>query len=161
MGEPGRPAFTDDDYYMWLEDMKPFLKQGNSLYYCACKAGQESHYGVILQKYKSGDWFSKKVDAYRAYPGELINDSLTRLIDGINEKIKKDMPLTEQETKILTFMAEKHRTSQPFFVSRTESAQADENKIGKVLDTIEASNYDTVRQKANEQMVAANEPVQD
>jgi len=160
MAETGRPAYTDDQYKAWLQDLEPFLKKGNSIYYACNRAGLGSQYWTVLEKYKLGDWFSKKIDAYRAYPGELINDTLATLCMTIAEKVKSGVPCTKDELDTLKFMAEKHRTAQPFFVTRQETAVADETKVGKILDTIE-TDYDDVRQQAQKQMVAVDPLIQD
>jgi len=157
---PGRPEFTDEQYVAWLSELRPYLEKGNSLYYACDRAGLSSHYTVIGEKYRSNDWFSVKIDRYRGRPGEMINDTLTTLCYTIEDNIKKGVPLTKDDLDLLKFMAEKHRTAQPFFVTRTETAQVDESKVGKILDTME-TNYDDVGQEANKQMVAANPPIQD
>lgn len=158
---PGKPEFTDEQYQAWLSEMRPFLEKGNSINYACERAGIESHYDVILRKYKLNDWFSQKIDKYRARPGEMINDTLTQLCYAIQDNIKKGLGPSKEEYDLLKFMAEKHRTSQPFFVNRTETAAADESKIGKILDTIEETDYGELGRQAEKQMVADNAPVQD
>lgn len=157
----GRPVFTDNQFSRWLEELAPHLKKGNSLYYCCGKSGLDNHYDVILRKYNLGDWFSKKVDAYRSYPGEMVNDAITKLVTAINEKIVQGIACTKDELDMLKFYAEKHRTSQPFFVTRTEQAQSDPSKVGKVLDVVEATDYQYVGQQAQGQMVETDAPIQD
>lgn len=159
MGEPGRPAYTDDQYQAWLQELEPFLKKGNSIYYACNRAGIGSQYWTVLEKYKLGDWFSKKIDAYRAYPGELINDTLATLCMSIADKVKSGVACSKDELDMLKFMAEKHRTATPFFVNRQETAPADETKVGKILDTID-SDYERIGQEATRQMVAPQPPVQ-
>lgn len=157
---PGRPEYTDEQYQAWLEEMRPKLQQGCSIYYCCEWAGISPHYDVILEKYKLNDWFSRKIDKYRGHPGEMINDTLTKLCVVIEDNIKKGLQPTKDDLDLLKFMAEKHRTSQPFFVTRTETAPADESKVGKILDTID-TDYKHVGQEATKQMVAPNPPIQD
>lgn len=156
---PGRPEFTEEQYAAWLEELKPYLEKGNSLYYACERAGIESHYRVICDKYKANDWFSAKVDRYRGRPGEMINDTLATLCYQIQDNIKKGVALTKDDLDLLKFMAEKHRTSQPFFVTRTETAQVDDSKVGKILDNME-TDYGIVGQEAHKQMVAVDAPVQ-
>lgn len=38
MTDIGRPEYTDEQYENWLDDMRPFLKMGCSLYYAMDKA---------------------------------------------------------------------------------------------------------------------------
>lgn len=161
MAENGRPAYTDEQYQEWLHDLEPFLKKGNSIYYCCNRAGLSSQYWTILEKYKLNDWFSKKVDAYRAYPGELANDTIITALMQIDTKLKTNAgPLTKEDLDVLKLVAEKHRTAQPFFVTRQENAEADPTKVGKILDTIEATDYGTLGQEASKQMVAVDPPIQ-
>lgn len=161
--DPGRPNHTDEQYQTWLDEMKPFLKQAASLHYAMEKAGIIQHKDSIYKKYKEGDWFSEKVDIYRAYPGELVNNVFMREIDRIVEKSKKDERLSKDELDTIKFIAEKHRTAQTFFVNRTESAEA--APVGKILDDVERSTTQTDYSKLGsalaEQGVAANPPVQD
>lgn len=156
----GRPEYTDEQYAAWLSEMRPYLEKGNSIYYACERAGIATHITVIYEKYRSNDWFSAKIDRYRSRPGEMINDTLATLCYQIQDNIKKGIAVTKDDLDLLKFMAEKHRTSQPFFVTRTETAVADESKVGKILDTMEASDYDELGQQAQEQMVANDAPVQ-
>lgn len=158
---PGRPEFNDEQYQAWLSELRPYLEKGNSINYACDQSGLQKHYDVILIKYKQNDWFSRKVDKYRSMPGEMVNDTLTQLCYTIKDNIKKGLTVSKDDLDLLKFMAEKHRTSQPFFVNRTETAEADPAKVGKILDTIEATDYGTVGQEASKQMVAANPPIQD
>jgi hypothetical protein len=164
MGEPGRPegpAFSDEQFQSWLEDMRVFLQQGATIWYACDKAGITPHYWSILKKYKSNDWFSQKIDTYRSYPGELVNNALVMLAQKAADRIKQDLPITKEELEVLKLMAEKHRTSQTFFVNRTETAVADPAKVGKILDTMEGTDYDNLGREASKQMVANDAPVQD
>ena len=78
----------------------------------------------------------------------------------INERLAQGLPLTDEDWRNVRFMAEKHRTTQAFFVNRTETAVADPAKVGKILDTME-SDYGNVGQEASKQMVANDPPLQD
>jgi len=100
----------------------------------------------------------QKIDIYRATPGVLANDILTKVLMDVNDRIKQGRPVTEDDMKNVRFMAEKHRTAQPYFVTRTETAEADPSKVGKILDTME-TDYGFVGSEASKQMVAANTPV--
>jgi hypothetical protein len=75
--------------------------------------------------------------------------------------MKQGRPVSEDDMKNVRFMAEKHRTAQPYFVTRTETAVSDPSKVGKILDTMEVTDYGNVGQEANKQMVAPNTPLQD
>lgn len=161
MADNGRPAHTEEQYQSWLEDMRPFLQQGATIWYACDKAGITPHYWSILEKYKLNDWLSQKIDTYRAYPGELVNNTLVILAQKIADRVKQDLPISKEDLDVLKLMAEKHRTSQTFFVNRTETAVADPAKVGKILDTMESTDYGNVGQEANKQMVAANTPLQD
>lgn len=159
MGEPGRPAYTEADYQKWLDDMAPFLRLGHALNSAIDEAGLTAQRATVYEKYKLGDWFSYKVDAYRATPGILANDILTKVLMDISDRIKQGRPVSEDDMKNVRFMAEKHRTAQPYFVNRQETAPADESRVGKILDTME-QDHDNVGREAKKQMVAAQPPVQ-
>lgn len=152
MTEQGRPEYTDDQYKAWLEDMSPFLKIGNSLYYAIEKAMIMQHKTVIYERYRLKDWFSEKIDAYQRYPGEIINSIFVRLVLSVDEKLKQGLPPSDEEWRNLRFFAEKHRNCQPFFVSRQEVAQVEPDKISLILDNLEKeaikSSYGDVSEQA-------------
>ena len=158
----GRPEYTDEQYQLWLDEISTFLKMGNSLYYSCNKSGIVSHYWSILKKYKANDWFSQKVDAYRAMPGEIVNNVFVTLLNKVSEKVKNEKTIDRDDISIIKFMAEKHRTAQPFFVTRTEEAKADDSKLGKIIEALdEGTDYDNLAREAEKQVVAANAPLQD
>lgn len=152
MTEHGRPEYTDDQYKSWLDDMAPFLKIGNTLYYAIEKAMLTQHKTVIYEKYRLKDWFSEKIDAYQRYPGEIINSIFVRLVLSVDERLKQGLPLEDEEWRNLRFFAEKHRSCQPFFVSRQEVAQIEPDKISLILDNLEKetikSSYGDVSEQA-------------
>lgn len=161
-GKPGRPAFSDEQYWLWLEELRQWLERGNSIYYACSKAGLESHYDMILEKYKLGGPFSRKIDALRARPGELVNETLVRLSVTISDKVKSERGITQEEFNVLKLMAEKHRTSQPFFTDRHENAESDPLKVGKVLDVLEEqTDYAKLGSTAQGQMVENDPSLQD
>ena len=157
--ENGRPEISEEQYAKWLDQMAPFLKLASSLYWAMEKAELLQHSGVIYKKYKLGDWFMKKVDAYRRQIGEITNNATVRLLGMIDEKLKQDKPLSKDELDFMKWFAEKHRTAQPFFVTRTEQVVKDDKEIGKILDVLE-TDYDTIGREAKKQVVALNSPVQ-
>ena len=161
MAENGRPATTDAEYEKYLDDMAPFLKLGETLYHAIEDASLLQHKDVIYVKYRLNDWFSEKIDNYRSYPGKIVNNILTTTMISFKERIAQGLPLTDEDWRNVRFMAEKHRTTQTFFVNRTETAVADPAKVGKILDTMESTDYGNVGQEASKQMVATNTPVQD
>lgn len=160
----GRPVFTEEQYAKWLDDMRPFLRQGSSLYYSMDKAGLLTHMFSIYEKYRAGDWFSQKVDALRATVGELINNVGFRVVERIHNRMIETDGKTEInpiEKDIWKTMAEKHRSAQPFFVTRTETAEADDSKLGKIIESMDTTDYDDVAREAEKQMVETEPPVQD
>lgn len=160
----GRPEYTDEQYGKWLEEMTPWLRTGQSLYYSMDKAMLLTHQTAIYEKYRLKDWFSQKVDALRANVGEMVNSVGFKVIEAIHLRMIETggkTQLTTEEVRIWQTMAEKHRTAQPFFVNRTETAVADDEEIGKILDTLEMqSDYDNLGQKIAGQSVAADPPIQ-
>ena len=175
MAENGRPAYDDDWYRARLDEMRPILCRGNSIRYAAEKVGIGMHKNVLYRKYAEPGWFRDKVDEYRATPGESVNDILIGLVEQIGDKARLKQPIDKNDLDVLKLVAEKHRSAQPFFVSRTETAEANPDEVGKILDKIE-SDYSKVGTEAKKeqeakkehvgpttekQVVATNAPVQD
>lgn len=148
----GRPEYTNDQYRVWLDEMAPFLKLGNSLYYAIERAMLSGHKTVIYEKYKLHDWFSEKIDAFQRYPGEIINSIFVRLVHVADEKIKQGTSLTDEEWRNLRFFAEKHRSCHPFFSIRQEVTQIKPDNISEILDKLEQSNYEDLGQKAKQEL---------
>lgn len=139
MGEPGRPITPDETFAGWLDEMAPYLKQGHSLDYAMDKCGflvetkkenDVSHERAIRLKYNRNDWFRRKVDNFIAQAGELINNLFFNELMLAVEAQKQGRALTEEQWKNLRFMAEKHRSAQRYFVTRTENAS------GKTVDDV-------------------------
>lgn len=158
----GRPKISEEQYQRWLDQMAPYLKMASTLWYAMDKADLLSHEYVIYEKYRSNDWFSRKVDMYRREIGEITNNVTVRLMRKIDEKVKQEIPLTKDEQDFAKWFAEKHRTAQPFFVTRTEQVTKDDTQVGKILDVLEGeqTDYETVGREASKQMVALDAPIQ-
>lgn len=158
MTDIGRPEYPDDQYESWLDDMRPFLQLGYSLYYAMDKAMLLRKKDSIYRKYRLNDWFCEKVDAYRKYLGEIVNSIFTRQIYIMEDKQKRGEILTDEEWRNLRFIAEKHRSCQPYFINRQEVAQVEPDKIDDLLDKIELENqtsptdYNEVAARAEEEM---------
>lgn len=157
----GRPLIADDQYQKWLDAMAPYLKMASTIYYAMDKSDILAHKFVIYEKYKQNDWFSERVDAMRREVGEMVNNSTVRYYKMIDTKLKQEIPLTKDEQDFMKWFAEKHRTAQPFFVTRTEQVVKDDTQVGKILDAIETTDYGQLRTEAQKQMVAIEQPVQD
>ncbi len=142
MGDNGRPEYTDEQYRAWLDEMSPFLKLGYSLYYAMDRSLLLRHKDSIYRKFKLNDWFCEKIEAFQRYPGEIVNSIFSRLILIADEKVKRGQPINREEWRNLRFFAEKHRSCQPFFVSRTEIAQTEPSKITRILDELERETTD-------------------
>lgn len=137
MDNTGRPAFDDAWYRKRLDEMEPILKLGNSIGYAAEKTGNGQHRTTLYEKYKLKDWFSDKVNALQAIPGEIANNIAIKLLNKINEKITNDLPITREDIEILKFVAEKHRSSQQFFVTRHEVAKVGSDELEETLDRLD------------------------
>lgn len=135
-GDPGREAYSEEQYKEWLLDLRPYLELCNSLYRACIKSGLEKHYTTIRKKYAENDWFSVKVDAYRGSAGEDGNEAEVRMVRQVLAKIKQEEKLTREEIDILKHFNEKHRTAQPFFVTRNETAEADDSQMGKIIEPV-------------------------
>lgn len=141
----GRPIIADDQYAIWLEDMRPFLKAGFSLHSAIIKAGLYKHKTAIYEKSRSDEEFAEKITYFQTYIGELVQIIIFQSIQRIyNEMISsKDYRLTNVDAKLITFVAENHRASVPFFFTKLERYSPKKReinlaRIGKVLDQIEA-----------------------
>lgn len=156
----GRPAYDDDWYRKILDEMRPWLVRGNTIRYSLTMCGLSQHKDVVYEKYREGKWFADKIDDLRATPGETVNSALIGLMETIADKVRLKQPLTREDIDVLKHISEKHRTAQPFFVSRVETAEADPNDVGKVLDKIE-NDYARAGSEAKKQVVATQQPVQD
>lgn len=160
MENNGRPEFTDEQYQSWLDAMRPFLENSNSLYYSLSQAGLSAHKDVIYRKYRLKDWFCEKIDQLRATPGELVNDGIVSLIRNTVDKIKRKETPPKEELDMLKFYAEKSRAAQPFFVNRTETAPA--KPIEELLEELnnKPDTIDDVAETFAKQGVETNPPVQ-
>lgn len=152
----GRPSIDDEQFHTWLDEMAPFLKMGNSLYFAMDKALLGKHKDSIYRKFKLNDWFCEKIEAFQKYPGEIVNSIFVRVVMSVDEKIRLGSSVSSDEWRNLRFFAEKHRTCQQFFTTRTETVQTDENKIAQVLDQLERDNqktdYSLLAQNAKKQL---------
>lgn len=153
---------TEEEFQKYLEDLAPFLKLGETLYAALDDAGMLNHQTVIYEKYRLKDWFAQKVDAYRAYPGKLANNVLVKIVMDVSEAIKQDRSVSENQMKNVRFFAEKSRSAQPYFVNRTENADA--KPIDDLLDNMEAKGEEglenDVAGEIKKQVVEAKPPIQ-
>ena len=159
----GAPEISDEQYNKWLDEMRAFLRTGNTLWYAMDKANLLTHKDSIYRKYRLKDQLCEKVEALQANVGEMINAVGYKVIEAVHTRIVETdgkTQLTSEEAQVWKTMAEKHRTAQPFFVSRTETAVADPNQVGKILDTIESTNYEQLGPEIKKQSVAPNAPIQ-
>jgi len=162
MDNNGRPPTTEATFETWLRDLEPFLKAGNTIGYAVEKADLYQHKDTIYVKYKRGDWFSEKINNWRKLPGELVNEFFYKEIMRIIAKQKLDLTLTREEIDTMKHFSEKHRSAQPFFVNRFETAQVDPESVGVMLDNLDKprTNYEKLGSTIAGQGVAVNTPVQ-
>lgn len=149
----GRPEHTDEQYHTWLDEMTPFLKIGNSLYFAIEKAMLLKHKDSIYRKYRLQDWFCEKIEAYQRYPGEIVNSIFVRLVHSVDEKIHQGITVSNEDWRNLRFFAEKHRSCQHYFISRQEFVQKNTSEdIQKIIDSLEipspTSDYDEIAKQA-------------
>lgn len=159
----GAPIISEEQYRIWLDDMRPYLRQGSSLNYAIEKADLTKYLNRIYEKYRVGDWFSQRVDTLRSTVGELINNIGFKVIENLhNRMVETDgkTVIADHEAKMWKTMAEKHRTAQSFFVNRTETADADDSKLGKIIESLDKSDYDELAGEAQKQILANDASVQ-
>jgi hypothetical protein len=124
MTEPGNQPLLNDDYCNFLDELAPFLKLGETLNAAIEDAGLRKHRTAIYDKYRLKDDFAYKIEVWQSYPGKIANNILVKRLMIVDNKIKQGLPVTEEDMKDVRFMAEKHRSSQPYFVNRQETAPA-------------------------------------
>lgn len=149
----GRPEYTEEQYQEWLEDLRPFLKLGSTLSHAIENADLSKHRTTLYEKYRLGDWFSDKIDTYRSYLGEIVNDVFGREVLIIEEAQKQGRQITDEQWRNLRFFAEKHRSSSPFFINKQEIVQADPNKFEQAINELEEE-VNLENQKADNAEVA-------
>lgn len=149
---PGRPEIADEQYWKWLDEMRPYLRQGQSLWFAMEKCNLLTHKDAIYAKYRSDVQFSEKIDKLQATVVELNNAVIFKTIEAVHDRIIEmsgKAPIDPQEAKIIALVAEKHRSSQPFYVSRTETAPADEKNFGKVINEVPTIQYNVPEEPKN------------
>ena len=150
----GRPEYSDNQFEAWLEEMKSFLKLGNTLNYSIDKAGLSKHRTTLYEKYKLNDWFSDKINRFRSYLGEIVNDIFAREILTIEEIQKQGRPISDEQWRNLRFFAEHHKSCASFFeenISKNQSANKED--IEALLNKIEKTNYEELGLQAKKQLV--------
>jgi len=131
----GRPQTPEEQYEVWLEELRPFLVKGMKLYSACVNVGlEDKYYSCIYQKYRLRDWFSKKIHEYWNLFGDTINDFFANEVFRISDKQCRRERLTKEDLDIMKFMASNHRTAQPFFTRRVETRKAKDNETGKVIE---------------------------
>ena len=117
--------------------MTPFLKKGVTLHYAMEKCGLLQHKDLIYKKYREDKDFIEKIDTLRSRIGELTNLIAYDVLENVHLNLTNTngkYELSKYEENIWKTVAEKHRTAQPFFVTRTEEAKAKKEEFGKVVD---------------------------
>lgn len=83
----GRPATPPETLDLWLRKLEPFLKSGQKLYRACLNA--EIPYTTVKDYYDAGGVFSEKIDAFMAYPANLVNNLFFGRLVGIATKQNK------------------------------------------------------------------------
>jgi len=152
MDTPGRPEYPDTQFEAWLEEMKPFLKLGSTLNYSIDKAGLSQHRTTLYEKYKLNDWFSDKINRFRSYLGEIVNDIFAREILTIEETQKQGRQITDEQWRNIRFFAEHHKSCISFFDKRIDkSRNVEQEDIEGLLNKIEKTNYEELAMQAKKQ----------
>lgn len=161
MNGVGRPEYTDEQFQAWLNDMAPFLKSGNSLFFAIEKAKLSQHKDSIYRKSRLNDWFCEKIQTYQQYPGEIVNNIFTRLVLTVDKKVRNGSLISNEDWRNIRFFAEKHRSCQPFFLTKTETTQIDPIEIGRVFERLEINktDYTEVAKEAEKSLATMEIPV--
>lgn len=148
MDDAGRPNYTEEQYQKWFDELAPFFKLGETLNAAIEDAGLQQHRTSLYEKSKLNDWFSYKMQTLQAIPGKLANNILVKRVMLVDEKIKQGLPISEEEMKDVRFIAEKHRSSQPYFINRQEiTGPVDPNKLEDLLDELDAEGWENTKAK--------------
>lgn len=152
--DTGRPEYPEEQYHKWFDLLAPFFKLGETLNAAIDDAGLKVHRTTLYEKSKLNDWFSDEMTSLQATPGKLANNILVRRLLLVDEKIKQGLPITEEEMKDVRFIADKHRSAQPYFVTRQEIAQVDQDGVEKIINKLELENIDNVAEEAGKRLEA-------
>lgn len=157
---PGRPEISEEQYQKWFDLMAPFFQLGETLNEAIEDAGLENHRTLLYNKSRLNDWFAYKMKTLQAYPGKLANKILVKRLIMVNTKLAQELPVSKDEMDDVKFVAEKHRSSAPHFVNRTETATA--KPIEEIVADLEKGedNKDDVAETYKQQGVAPTPPVQ-
>lgn len=134
--DSGRPEYPEEQYQKWFDELAPFFKLGETLNAAIDDAGLQQHRTTLYEKSKLHDWFSDKMQSLQSIPGKLANNILVKRLMLVDEKIKQGIPISEEEMRDVRFIAERHRSAQPYFVNRTEVVQPPPRPIQDVLDEL-------------------------
>lgn len=160
MDNNGRPSYSEEQYHKWFDDLAPFFKLGLTLSAAIQDAGLQKHRTTMYEKVRLGDWFSDEMEALQAIPGKLANNILVKRVMQVDEKMKQGLPVTDEEMKDVRFIAEKHRSSQPYFTNRQEISKSDPFEIERILDGLEEeksrTNYNDFAEQARKSLEQDN-----
>lgn len=137
MNDTGRPEYTEEQYQKWFDELAPFFKLGETLNAAIDDAGLQQQRSTLYKKSKQNDWFLDKMQSLQAIPGKLANNILVKRLMLVDEKIKQGLSVSEEEMKDVRFIAERHRSSQPYFVNRSEVIQPPQKSIQEAIDELE------------------------
>ncbi len=115
-----RPRYSEEQYRIWLNELRPYLIQGNSLEYAINQANLRKHRTTLYEKSRLKDWFSENLVRFKKTPGEIVNEIFSILITEINRKQQSGEEITKQEWKLLRYYAVRHKSCRPFFINRNE-----------------------------------------
>lgn len=132
-GDPGRPSPSELQFEMWVTAMSPWLRMGATIRRSLAMADLTQHKDVVYKKYQDGGWFADRIDDLRSTFGEMANEVAFKALEEVNNKIQRKLTLDRVDTKIIE-IASKHRTSQPFFAERTETATPKDKDFGKIIE---------------------------
>lgn len=156
----GRPLISEEQYGKWFDDLAPFFKLGETLNAAIDDAGLQRHRTALYDKVGLNDWFADKMRSLQAIPGKLANNILVKRLMAVDEKIKQGLPVTEDEMKDVKFVAEKHRSAQPYFVTRVEKGESDDKDLGRIIDPVEINYVVPEEVKAPEEIATNPDPLQ-
>lgn len=83
----GRPETPKEILEVYLGKLEPFLKNGEKLYRACLNA--QVPYANVYDHYQKHDWFSERIDAFSAYPANIVNNLLFGRVIGIATKQSK------------------------------------------------------------------------
>src|SRR3989338_5689058 len=119
----GRPTLSSDEIDAIFRKLEPYLRSGLSVNK-ACLQAQIPK-STVYDLYTENSQFAEKVEAAKNYSSVLINNILIKELSRIAVKQKEDRKLTQQDIKLVQWLAVNSKSTQEEFGRQIEINQKD------------------------------------